>query len=91
MLGIGRIRVGQRDKARWNDPGSDPRNASGLAANPAAREGRTYGCNRSNCRNVEKALATRAFTYAQRRDVGNALALANAHLPVTPPRHAVAG
>ncbi|MGB8898366.1 MAG: hypothetical protein WCC90_03500, partial [Methylocella sp.] len=36
--GIGTTRAGQRGKARWNEQGSDPRHASGPAANPAAQK-----------------------------------------------------
>lgn len=47
--GIGTTRTGQRNKARWNDQRTDPRNTSGPAANQAAHKGRTYGCKRPNC------------------------------------------
>jgi hypothetical protein len=47
-----------------------------LTTGPAAREGRTDGGNRPNRRNVKKALAAGASTYAPRREMGNALALA---------------
>jgi hypothetical protein len=39
-------------------------------------KGRTDGGNRPNRRNVEKALAAGASTYALRREMGNALVLA---------------
>lgn len=43
--GIGKTRGVQRLRARWSDQGSGSQRASRPAASPAARTGRTYGCN----------------------------------------------